>query len=225
MNVGRQILSYRIDEKLEAILRSQVAALADKVSHGASSRYEPEIELLVSLLYSYFTFAKGQSPGMRAMQIGFPGENTDHERYQYRWYMLLWLRWVFQRVTKVSNTEGWLNYRSHDIERQNRMRFFGETLLKIKRTMKFLQILNKLYFLLYGKFPSVFHRISNHELVASELPEHSNSFIKHAQIFLKDKQVMSDVILGVFSSLTQAIAWRDVINAVRGATGYANSDS
>ena len=211
MNVGRQVLSFRIDEKLETILRSQVAVIADKVSHGAASRYEPEIELLISVLYQYFTFTTGQSPGMRAMQLKFSGEGTDHQRCRYYWYSLLFLRWLYQRISKVSNAQGWRSLPQGDTRRD-----IAEMLLKINRVVKFIQIVNKFYFLLYGKFPSVFHRISNHDLESSELPEHSNSYIQQAQSFLKDKQVLSDIVLGIFSSLTQVVAWKDLINSILG---------
>lgn len=210
--MGRQVLSFRIDEKLESILRTQVAAIADKVSHGAANRYEPEIELLVSVLYQYFTFTSGQSPGMRSMQLTFSGEGADHQRCRYYWYTLLFIRWLYQRTNKVSNVQGWRNLPEGDKRRD-----IAEVLWKINRLTKFIQIVNKFYFLLYGKFPSVFHRISSHELKSSELPEHSNSYIQQAQVFLKDKQVLSDIALGIFSSLTQAVAWRDLMNMVLGS--------
>ena len=211
MNVGRQVVSFRIDEKLETILRTQVAAIADKVDHGAASRYEPEIELLVSLLYQYFTFTSGQSPGMRAMQLKFSGLGVEHQRCKYYWYTLLVLRWLYQRTLKVSNVQGWRNLPEGDKRRD-----IAEVLLKINRLVKFIQIVNKLYFLLYGKFPSIFHRISSHELESAELNEHSNSFIQQAQVFLKDKQVLSDIILGVFSSLTHVVAWKDLVDMALG---------
>ena len=50
-----------------------------------------------------------------------------------------------------------------------------------------------------GKYPTIFHRLSQLQLEVSA--EH-NSVLHNTQVFLKDKQVLADVALGLFNTVT-----------------------
>ena len=101
--IGSQLLSLRIDDRFHGILSDQIVTIAEKVLfQGAGDMYKPEIDLFVALLYQYFTFKTQRSPGMRIMRLNFVNMEQSSKRI---WYFLLITKWVFERATKVCNSQ------------------------------------------------------------------------------------------------------------------------
>ena len=164
--------------------------------------YTPEIELLVSSIYHYFSFVVAEiSPGMKAMRLKFVGSKSHRNIV----FVILVLNWGLQRATKVSNSRGWKALDETDARKK-----LADVLLQLDRVCKFVRLVNKLAFISNGRYPSVLHRVSNYEL--EDLGDgNSSNVVKQAQVFVKDRQLIADVFTGFMQNVVVAVSCIEMI--------------
>jgi len=174
MNKGFQLFASRLDLALQNLLIKDASTAIDDCGWdetGVSSRYQPEIEGIIGLIYLLCSFGAHQpTPGMRTMNLSLLETRKTTQTSRVLPVTILALIYLFRRAELNGIAD---QYRTApDNSWKKRMH---QCMVLLRTSFRFIGITNTLMFLCNGLYVSVFNRICGYQLITAASASTSTS--------------------------------------------------
>jgi hypothetical protein len=198
-NKGQVLFASRLDDNLQSLLVGEVEKVLESSALGPSgvaSRYRPEIEFAVMLLYYLSTYGRNRpTPGMETMELGLISSSSRSRGGIMAPAAILLLVYSFRRLEMTALTENWEALdEQHDTNSAIPTKWKNKCVryLKVIRSLfHIIGVVNTLTFLWKGVFVSMFHRILGYQIgtFSSSNSNHSHPVYSNAQQMLKSRKI------------------------------------
>ena len=220
MNKGFQLFASRLDLALQNLLIKDASTAIDDCgwdATGVSSRYQPEIEGIIGLIYVLCSFGAHQpTPGMRTMNLSLLETLKTTQTSRVLPVTVLTLIYLFRRAELNGIVD---QYRTApDNSWKKRMH---QCMVLLRTSFRFIGITNTLMFLWNGLYISVFNRICGYQLITAASAGRSTSGIAPSSLAAPRDPAYSNS-LQFFKS--RQIGWSTIVQLL-GTTAYVFASS